>query len=101
MIDATIRMSVPVDKRGEVLQTIKALIGPIQNEPGCISCYYCVDAEEEHIIIFLQEGKTNEDLAILLGAMKPAARFTAKGQTAHNNRSKTERRPPCSRQIAL
>ena len=79
MIDATIKMSVPADKRVEVLQTIKTLIGPIRNEPGCLSCYYCVDAEEEHIVIFRQEWKTNEDLAahlksdhfsVLLGAMK-------------------------------
>ena len=79
MIDATIKMSVPADKRVEVLQTIKTLIGPIRNEPGCISCYYCVDAEEEHIVIFRQEWNTKEDLAahlksehfsVLLGVMK-------------------------------
>ena len=79
MIDATIKMSVPTEKRIEVLQTIKGLIGPIRQEPGCISCYYCVDAEEEHIVIFKQEWKTEEDLAahlrsehfsVLLGVMK-------------------------------
>ena len=79
MIDATIKMSVPSDKRVEVLQTIKTLIGPIRNEPGCLSCYYSVDAEDEHIVIFRQEWQTNEDLAthlrsdhfsVLLGVMK-------------------------------
>ena len=79
MVDATIKMSVPPDKRTEVLQTIKTLIGPIRGEPGCMSCYYCVDAEEEHTVIFKQEWQTNEDLAahlrsdhfsVLLGLMK-------------------------------
>lgn len=79
MIDATFKMSVPTDKRLEVLQTIKTLIGPVRNEPGCISCNYCVDAEDEQIIIFRQEWNSNEDLAahlrsdhfsVLLGVMK-------------------------------
>ena len=79
MIDATIKMSVPGDKRREVMQTIQTLLNPIRNEPGCISCYCCVDSEADHIIIFRQEWKSNEDLAVhlksahfgvLLGAMK-------------------------------
>ena len=79
MIDATIKMFVPAHKRMEVLQTIRTLIGPIRNEPGCLSCCYCVDMEEEHIIVFRQEWQTNEDLAahlrsdhfsVLLGVMK-------------------------------
>jgi quinol monooxygenase YgiN len=79
MIDATIKMSVPAEKREEVLQTIKALLTPIRKEPGCLSCYYSVDAEDEHTVILWQEWKTNEDLAahlksehfsVLLGVMK-------------------------------
>jgi quinol monooxygenase YgiN len=96
MIDATIKMSVPDNKRREILHTIKTLLGPIRNEPGCISCYCCVDAEAEQIIIFKQEWKTNEDLAahlrsdhftILLGAMKllsiePEIKFNTIATTA-------------------
>ncbi len=79
MIEATIKMSVPADKRREVLQTIQTLLAPIRREPGCISCYCYVDAEAEHIIIFRQEWNTNGDLAshlksdnfsVLLGAMQ-------------------------------
>jgi quinol monooxygenase YgiN len=96
MIDATIKMSVPDNKRREILHTIKTLLGPIRNEPGCISCYCCVDAEAEDIIIFKQEWKSNEDLAahlrsdhftILLGAMKllsiePEIKFNTIATTA-------------------
>ena len=79
MIDVSIKMSVPADKRLEVLQTIKTLLGPIRSEQGCISCYCSVDSEAEQIVIFTEEWKTNEDLAthlrskhfsVLLGAMK-------------------------------
>jgi quinol monooxygenase YgiN len=96
MVDTTIKMSVPDEKRVEVLQTIKTLLAPIRNEPGCKGCYFCVDAEDEHIIIFRQEWQTNEDLAahlksehfsILLGAMKllsiePEIRFDTIASTA-------------------
>jgi quinol monooxygenase YgiN len=96
MIDVTIKMSVPSDKRMEVLQTIKSLLDPIRNEPGCLSCYCSVDAEAENIIILRQEWNTNKDLAahlksdhfsILLGAMKllciePEVRFNTIASTA-------------------
>jgi quinol monooxygenase YgiN len=96
MIDVTIKMSVPSDKRLEVLQTIKSLLDPIRNEPGCLSCCCSVDAEAENIIIFRQAWKSNEDLdahlksdhfSILLGAMKllciePEVRFNTIASTA-------------------
>ncbi len=37
MIDATIKMSAPANKRREILHTIKTLLGPIRNEPRCIA----------------------------------------------------------------
>lgn len=96
MIDATIKMSVSADKRVEVLQTIKSLLGPIRSEPGCRGCCCCVDTEAEDIIIFKQQWATNEDLTahlksdhftVLLGAMKllsiaPEVRFNTIAATA-------------------
>lgn len=96
MIDATIKLSVPTEKRKEVLQTIQTLLNSIRSEPGCISCYCCVDAEADHIIIFRQEWKSNEDLAshlksdnfsVLLGAMQllsvaPEIKFNTIASTA-------------------
>ncbi len=96
MIDVSIKISVPAEKRIEVLQTIKSLLAPIRSEQGCISCNCCVDTEAEDIIIFKQEWTTNEDLtahlrsdhfSILLGAMKllsiePEIRFNTIASTA-------------------
>lgn len=79
MIDATIKMTVPLEKRKEVLQTVKALLGPIRREQGCISCNCYVDAEAENIIFFRQEWRSGVDLdihlrsvhfGVLIGAMK-------------------------------
>lgn len=89
MIETTIKMTVPVEKRKEVLQTVKAILGPIRRERGCISCNCYVDVEDESIFFFEEEWKTREDLenhlrsdlfGILNGAMRllraePVIRF--------------------------
>ena len=96
MIDATIKITVPPEKRKEVLQTLKAILGPIRREQGCISCNCYVDVEAENIIFFKEEWKTSEDLdthlrsvhfGVLIGAMKllnkePEIRFNTISSTA-------------------
>lgn len=89
MIDAVIKLTVPPEKLKEVLQTFKALLGPIRREQGCISCNCYVDIEAENNIFFMEEWRTNEDLnthlrsvhfGVLIGAMEllnkaPVIRF--------------------------
>ena len=79
MIDASIKITVPPEKRKEVLQAFKEILGPIRRERGCISCNCYVDIESENNIIFMDEWQTSEDLdthlrsvhfGILIGAMK-------------------------------
>ena len=90
MTIATIKMTVPPEKRKEVLQTLIALRGQIRLEYGCISCNIFVDVEAENIIFFKEEWQTSEDLdthlkssyfSILIGAMtmlrdEPEIRFS-------------------------
>ncbi len=79
MIETTIKMTVPIEKRKEVLQTATAILGPIRRERGCISCNCYVDVEDDCILFFEEEWKTREDLdnhlrsdpfGILNGAMR-------------------------------
>jgi len=79
MIDATIKITAPPGKHKEILQTFKAILGPIRREQGCISCNCYVDVESENIIYFREEWKSREDLnthlrsvhfGVLIGAMK-------------------------------
>jgi quinol monooxygenase YgiN len=79
MIETTIKMTVPVEKRKEILQTVKAILGPIRREPGCVSCNCCVDMEDENVLFFEEKWKTREDLenhlrsahfGVLSGAMR-------------------------------
>jgi len=79
MIETTIKIMVPPEKRKEVLQTLKAILGPIRREQGCLSCNCYVDVESENVIFFKEEWKTSEDLdthlrsvhfGVLIGTMK-------------------------------
>lgn len=79
MIETSIKMTVPFEKLKEVLQTVKAIIGPIRSERGCISCNCYADVEDENVLFFEEEWKTREDLenhlrsshfGILNGAMR-------------------------------
>jgi len=96
MIETTIKMTVPAEKRKEVLQTVKAILGPIRREHGCISCNCYVDVEDERVLFIEEEWKTREDLenhlrsehfSVLNGAMRllrvePDIRFNTIAVTA-------------------
>ena len=62
MIEATIKMTVPPEKRKEVLQTLTLLLDVIRHERGCISCNCDVDVKAEEIILFREEWQSSEDL---------------------------------------
>jgi quinol monooxygenase YgiN len=96
MVETTIKMKVPVEKRKEILQTIKAILGPIRREHGCISCNCYVDVEDDYVFFFEEKWKTREDLDnhlrsdhfnVLNGAMRllsvePVIRFNTISSTA-------------------
>jgi quinol monooxygenase YgiN len=105
MIYATIKLTVSPEKRKEVLQTFKAILGRIRHEKGCISCNCYVDVESENIIFFIEEWMTRDDLgthlrsvhfSVLIGAMKllnkePDIRFNTIASTAGAEEIKTVR----------
>lgn len=96
MMDATMHMTVPPEKWKEILQTFKAILGPIRSEQGCISCHCYVDAETDNTIFFKNEWETMEALeshlrsvhfSVLIGVMKlldrqPNIRFDTITSTA-------------------
>ena len=96
MIEATIKMRVPAAKKKELLQTMRAMLGPIRLERGCIRCNCYEDVEDESVLFFEEAWKTKEDLedhlrsdhfGVLNGAMrmlqlKPDIRFNTIASTA-------------------
>lgn len=91
MIDASIKLTAPPVKRKEILQTVKAILGPIRLEKGCVDCHCYVDIEAENSIYIKEVWESSDDLdahvrsvhfGILLGAMKllneePEIRFNS------------------------
>lgn len=105
MIETIIKMTVSVEKKKEVLQTVKAILDPIRRERGCISCNCYVDVENEYILFIEEEWKTREDLeyhlrsdhfGVLNGAMSllriaPDIRFNVITSTTGPEAIKTAR----------
>ncbi|MBT1071053.1 putative quinol monooxygenase [Pelotalea chapellei] len=78
MLDVTITMNVPPEKRKEVLQTVKVILGPIRRQRGCIRCNYYSDVEDESKFCFREAWRTRADLdnhlrsdrfGVLIGAL--------------------------------
>jgi quinol monooxygenase YgiN len=105
MIETVIKMTVSNDKRKEVLQTIKAILGPIRTEQGCLSCNCYVDLEDENILFFEEEWRKRVDLenhlrsdhfSVLNGAMRllctePEIRFNTVASVVGPETIKTAR----------
>jgi len=62
MITATLRVTVPANRRSEVLDLLRSVIEPTQVEPGCLSCRLYQDLENEEALLFEEEWKTQADL---------------------------------------
>jgi quinol monooxygenase YgiN len=62
MIIATLRMSVPPEKRDEVLKILRMVMGPTMARLSCISCRIYQDVEDENVVSFVQEWESLEAL---------------------------------------
>ncbi len=96
MIIATIRMTVPQEKRQEMLQTVSALTGMARKELGCQSCDVFIDTENTDTFLVMEEWDSQEDFdrhvrtstfSALLGALtllneRPDFRINAVAETA-------------------
>ena len=96
MIIATLRMTVPQEKRQEMLQTVSALTGMARKERGCRACDLYIDTEDVDAFLLIEEWNDQEDFdrhvrapafSALLGAMtllneRPDVRINAVAETA-------------------
>jgi quinol monooxygenase YgiN len=72
-------MAVRPDKHQELVQTVRALLGHVRQERGCVSSRFYLDVESENVFCLLEEWETQEDannhlcsqsFSVLLGAMQ-------------------------------
>ena len=62
MIIASLRLSVPPEKKDEILRTLRMVMGPTLAHLKCISCSLYQDFEDEKIVSFVQEWESQEAL---------------------------------------
>ena len=61
MLVATINITMPPEKRVEILQTFKAILSLIRREQGCISCNCYLDIEAENNLLFKEQWENREN----------------------------------------
>jgi quinol monooxygenase YgiN len=105
MIITTIRMTVPQEKRQEMLQTVGTLAGTVRKERGCRACDFYIDTEDADAFLLVEEWDAQEDFdrhvrapafSALLGAMtllteRPDVRINAVADTSGMEKIKAVR----------
>ena len=66
MILATIRMTIPPQKRGEALKILRSVAEQCRDDPGCLSCHIYEDLQENNVLMFEEVWRAEEDLDLHL-----------------------------------
>jgi quinol monooxygenase YgiN len=61
-IIVTLRMSVPPERRGDFLETLRGMLEPARVERGCVSYRLYEDVEDRNTFILLEEWESREAL---------------------------------------
>src|SRR5262249_27954081 len=62
MVVFTLKLLAPPNKRSEIMQTLRSLIGPTLAERGCRACHLQQDAEDQNLLTFSEEWENQADL---------------------------------------
>jgi quinol monooxygenase YgiN len=110
VVRASIRMTIPSDKRIEARNILISVAERTRIEPGCISCEVYQGVENKHVILIdelwwsradLERHLRSEDylrvlLVVEMAAEKPEIRFdTITGSTGVDLIEKARKTPPC------
>ena len=66
MILATVRMTIPPQKRGEVLKILRSMAEQCRDDPGCLSCHLYGDLQEKNVLVFEEIWQAEDDLDLHL-----------------------------------
>ena len=64
MIQATIRMTIPSQKRDDALKILRSIVEQCMFYPGCISSRIYGDLQENNVLMFEEVWRTKEDLEV-------------------------------------
>ena len=66
MILSTVRMTMPPQKREEVLKILRSMSEQRRDDPGCLSCYIYGDLQEKNVFVLEEVWRAEEDLDLHL-----------------------------------
>jgi quinol monooxygenase YgiN len=66
MILATVRMTIPPQKSGEVMKILRSMAEQCRDDPGCLSCHIYGDLQEKNVLVLEEVWRTEEDLDLHL-----------------------------------
>ncbi len=66
MILATVRMTIPPQRRGQVSKTLRSMARETRIQPGCLSSQLYHDENEEAVLVCEQLWKNQDDLNLYL-----------------------------------
>jgi quinol monooxygenase YgiN len=61
MILATLRMAIPLSKRGEALKILKSMVARNQAQPDCVFSRICEDVLEDNVLQFEEMWRSEEE----------------------------------------
>jgi quinol monooxygenase YgiN len=64
MIQSSMRMTIPSQKRDEALKILRSIAGKCRFDPGCISSRIYGDLQEENVLMLEEVWRTEEDLEV-------------------------------------
>ncbi len=96
MIVFTMRVTAQPEKRREMLQALRSLVGPMSVQPGCLRCRLYQDVDDEDVLTWIEEWASREQLEqhvrspeyrtllsmMDLSAVEPEVRFNTVVKTA-------------------
>jgi quinol monooxygenase YgiN len=56
------RIVAPPDRRAEIIQVFRSLMGPLEANPACTECRLYQQHEKENSLAFVEEWRSREDL---------------------------------------
>jgi quinol monooxygenase YgiN len=62
MIQASMRIIAPSEKRGEILDVMQGMLGPTEVSRGCLSCQILFDFDNGDAITYIMRWDTKSDL---------------------------------------
>lgn len=62
MILSNLRLTVSQDRKAEFIETLRVLRGPTSVEPGCLSCRFYQDVNDENSFALVEEWESEEAL---------------------------------------